>query len=172
MHPLIGGTSLPNLHPAVVHLPLALLPAAFLFDAAGLLMRRVRWLDWAAGALYVLGALGALAAYLAGQQAEEGIGRIPEAAAEIVEAHEEWASRAMILFLVIAGIRAGIAWKRRREAEPGMRAGRLALLVAALAGLGILLYAADLGGSLVYRHGVAVSAPAPEPEDDPPDTAP
>ena len=84
--------------------------------------------------------------------------------------HEDWASRAMILFLVVAAIRGGIAWKRRREAEPGLLAARLPLLIAAVVGLGILFYAADRGGALVYRHGVAVSSPALE--HDLPDTAP
>jgi uncharacterized membrane protein len=173
MHPLIGGTSLPNLHPAIVHLPLALLPVAFLFDAAGLLLRRVRWLDWTAAALYVLGALGALGAYLAGLQAEEGLGSISEAVEGMIEDHEEWAARAMILFLAVAATRAGVAWKRRRQAEAGALSVRLPLLAAALAGLGILFYAADRGGALVYRHGVAVAAPtappapAAEPTDDP-----
>jgi uncharacterized membrane protein len=149
----------------VVHLPLALLPAAFLFDAAGLLLRRARWLDWAAASLYALGALGALAAYLAGEQAEEGLGSISEAAEAIVESHEKWAARGMILFVVVAGVRAGIAWKRRREPDPGALSVRVPVLIAALAGLGILFYAAELGGALVYRHGVAVAprAPAAEP---------
>jgi uncharacterized membrane protein len=173
MKELFAMTSLPNLHPAIVHLPLALLPVAFLFDAACLLLRRVRWLDWTAAALYVLGALGGLGAYLAGQQAEEGLGPIGEAAEAIIEDHEEWASRAMILFLVVAGVRAGIAWKRRRAAEPGALGMRFPLLALTLAGLGILFYAADRGGALVYRHGVAVASPsrAPAPADDP-DTSP
>lgn len=41
---LISMTELPNLHPAVVHLPLGLLPVAVLVDAGSLLLRNQQWL--------------------------------------------------------------------------------------------------------------------------------
>ena len=36
MPDVVSWTSLPNLHPALVHFPLALLPMAILFDVLGL----------------------------------------------------------------------------------------------------------------------------------------
>jgi len=63
---------MPNLHPLVVHLPIALLIVGFLFDVFGLLMRK----DWAKRAglvLIVLGSVGALTAMLSGSAAEEAV---------------------------------------------------------------------------------------------------
>ena len=62
---------LPNIHPAFVHLPLALLPVALAFDVLSVAQRRQQWLDRAAASLYCLGAVGAVAAYLTGQRVGE-----------------------------------------------------------------------------------------------------
>ena len=59
---LLEATALPNLHPAVVHFPIALVAVALLFDAV--LFARRRWvsLDASGAFLSVLAASGAGAA--------------------------------------------------------------------------------------------------------------
>ena len=59
---LLSMTALPNLHPALVHFPIALLPMALLFEILGLTFRRQDWLERAAVSLYAAAALGALVA--------------------------------------------------------------------------------------------------------------
>ncbi len=158
---LIAWSALPNLHPAVVHFPLALLAVAFGFDTACVLLRRQRWLDSATAALYLLGALGAGAAFLTGRQAEDSLSGVSPAVQPLIAAHADMARLALITFSVVAGARAAIAWKERHRSEIFPRVIRLSLVLASAAALGILAVTADRGGALVYRHGLAVAAASP-----------
>lgn len=156
---LLSHTALPNLHPAVVHFPIALLVAAIGFDGACLLLRRQAWLDRCAASLYALGALGAWAAFLAGGAAEEGLTGLSAEVGELVEQHEEWALRAVIAFALVGIARLAIAWRARHEGETRALALRVPVLLAALVGLWLLYETAERGGALVYQHAVAVGAP-------------
>jgi uncharacterized membrane protein len=163
------GAGLPNLHPALVHFPLALLPVAVALDLATLLLRRPTWLDRAAPVLYAMGALGAGAAFLAGEEAEEGLRGLQPAVASLIDEHSDWATRTLWIFVVVAVLRIGIFWYERRSSRGGPRALRYVVLLAAGAGLWLLAETADHGGALVYRHGVAVQpAGAAGPSEAPP----
>jgi len=163
MEKLLSFTALPNLHPAVVHFPIALLTVAVAFDVACLVLRR-EWLDRSAAALYALGALGAWAAYLAGDEAAEGLGNVPVAVGRLIDEHEEWALRTVITFAIVAAARLLIAWRERRQQQIGWIPARAAIGGVALVGLWMLVQTAEHGGALVYRNGVAVStAPAGAP---------
>ena len=165
MPDLSSWTSLPNLHPALVHFPLALLPTAILFDVLGLCMRRQEWLERSAAALYGGAALGALLAQWAGQRAADSLVWIPAMIEPRIAEHSDWAHYATWSMGALAALRLSAALWDRESARVALRA---LLLVAALATLGLLGYAADLGGALVYRHAVAVEAPAPEETAPPP----
>jgi uncharacterized membrane protein len=151
-------TSLPNLHPAVVHFPIAILPLAVLVDAAGLALRRRVRLDAAAVVLYGIGLGAAGAAYWAGRQAADSLVDLPPKAPALIGAHADWALYTLWTFAILAALRGGAAWVFRHRAGATPVAVRVALLVVALPGLGLLLGTADRGGALVYRHGIAVSA--------------
>jgi len=155
-------TSLPNLHPAVVHFPIALLPAALLFDLVCLIRPTWTWLDRGAAALYALAAAGAGAAFLAGREAAESLGPLTPSAAAVLERHEDLARWSLIALSVLALLRLALAW--REHDRPRISSGplRWILLLGGIGALGLLATTADHGGSLVYRHGVAVRTAAPD----------
>lgn len=171
---ILQATELPNLHPAVVHFPIALLPLAAGFDAVVLALR-LRGRTGPEGttlALYALAAVSAWLALWAGEAAEESLSGLPAAVEAAVEAHEAWASRFVYAVTAVALGRLAAAWWDRRGPAVGAggEGGRTALLVrgavlaAALVAIGLLVEAADRGGGLVYRAGVGVMAvPAPDP---------
>lgn len=148
-------TSLPNLHPAVVHFPIALLPVAVLVDLWMLGSSRGRdGMERAASLLYVAAALGAGGAYWAGRLAADGL---PPLALEVqhrVNEHSDAALGALWWVALLAVARVAIAFWDRRCRRKILRAS---LLVVALVGVGLVLRTADLGGGLVYRYGVAVA---------------
>ena len=59
----------PSLHVVVIHFPIALLALAPFFDIGCLVFRSRVWLDRTAAALYMIGTIGAGAAYLTGERA-------------------------------------------------------------------------------------------------------
>lgn len=155
---LIDATALPNLHPAVVHFPIACLPLALAFDGMGLILRRQRWLAQAATTLYVAGALSAWLALWAGERAADGLVGVPAAVQPRIGQHSDWAHYAWYALIAVAAVRLVIELRPRLK---GHRGAKLGALLLGLVALGLLGKAADLGGALVYEHGLAVKLPEP-----------
>lgn len=107
----------------------------------------------AAGLLYPIGALSALAAYLTGRQAAT-TALLPGMANPILLEHWNLALATTTCFAAIAAIRLAVGWTR-----PSPRWVRPALMVASLLGVTLLFFTGDRGGRLVYEHGVGVRAP-------------
>ena len=155
---VLSWTALPNLHPALVHFPIALVPVAILADLLRLVLRREEWLDRAATGLYVAAALGSLAALWAGERAADGLIAVPAAVQPLIGRHSDWAHYAVYALGGLAVLRLTLIVWKPRSLGVGLR---LALLVPSLAAMGLLSYVADLGGALVFRHGVAVGEANP-----------
>jgi uncharacterized membrane protein len=142
------------LHPAIVHLPIALAVLLPLLATIALVAIRSAWLPRRAWSAVVLLAgllvVGSWAALETGEQDEERVERI--VTEDVIEAHEEaaevFASLAVVLFLCTgAGLMAG-------------RTGELARAASILVALGLLVSGArvgHLGGELVYTHGAAAA---------------
>ncbi len=135
---------LQEVHPALVHFPLALMPLSIGADLVG------RTTD--SDALMNLGkrtmplaVAGGLVAGVAGLMAQSQV-QAEGKALEQLKTH-----RTLNLGLVIAAT--AMAAYRARTEKPG-----LGYLLAGLASLAVLNYSAYLGGSMVYQRGVGVEA--------------
>lgn len=141
------------LHPAVAHFPVALLVAGGTLSALAWLppvRRRMGWLRDAALLNLVLGTLGAGAALLTGEEAEDVVNRVicdPEA----TQLHEQLA-QATLGTAIAAIIVLVLARKWPKVELPGVV---LALGAAALVGL-----TGHRGAELVYQQGAAVYHPS------------
>jgi uncharacterized membrane protein len=155
--------SLPNLHPAIVHLPLALLPAAMLFDLIALVRPTWTWLDRGAALLFLLAALGAAGAVVAGEQAEDGLGPQPPAVHRLLHDHEDLGKKSLMAIGALALARLLLSFRDRDRPRLTALFLRFLLLAAAAGALFLVGLAADRGGDLVYGHGVAVERPAAAP---------
>lgn len=148
----------PNLHPLVVHFPIAWWIAAVVVDLAALAFPRARWADTVATVLYPAGSVSAVAAYLTGRQAST-TALIPGMAYPLVHQHSNWALATSVTFAVVALVR---IWASVRQPQPP-RAIRAALVGAALVALALLFQTGERGGRLVFEHGVGVSVPRSTP---------
>ena len=138
------------LHPAIIHFPIVLSLVALLFE---LLARhpKARTLEGAAGLLFVLAALGAVAAVLSGQAArDEAV--VPAAVVPLLNRHEDVGELAMWLLLGVAAVRLLLAWRGWfRGVVPWV------FLLAAAAAAGAVGYNGYLGGRMVFDHGLGTA---------------
>jgi uncharacterized membrane protein len=148
----------PNLHPLVIHFPIAWWIAAVVVDLVALAIPRAAWADTVASCLYPAGAFSAMAAYLTGRQAAATV-LMPGMALPIVQQHENWALATTIAFAIVALVR---LWARFRRPQP-QRAIRTALVGAALVALVFLFQTGERGARLVYERGVGVLVPGAVP---------
>ncbi len=154
---ILNNTSLPNLHPAVIHFPIALFPLAIAFDLATL-FGRSRALDRVTASLYLLAAVSAWAAAWAGERAADALSGLAPEIREQIEEHEEWAEWFLYAAAAVALARLALAWWERRSDRVGLVPVRGLVVAGALAACVLLAGTADRGGALVYRSGVAVMA--------------
>jgi len=137
----------PNIHPLLVHFPIAFLSAFFLLDLIAVALRKNELRLVASWMLY-LGALGAVSAAAAGLFAA---GFVPhgEAVHEIMEWHKRLGLTVTSLSLVLS------LWRLMARYRFSGMANAFHLFLAGLMATA-MFFGADLGGLMVYEHGVGV----------------
>ena len=137
----------PNLHPFLVHFPIALLVTAVAVEWAGIVSPRSAARTSLTTVLYLAGTIALFGAYLTGRDAAETV-LLPGMAHAVVTDHWSWAVRCLWVFVGLTALRLGRRGHATRDPI------RLLLATGGLVGLALLVRTADLGGQLVYEHGV------------------
>ena len=133
---------LQEVHPSIVHFPIALLPVAVGADLLGRITGSGRLKELGRTLMPVAAASAALSA-VTGLVAQEEVAT-DGVAEELLITHRNLNLSLVTLSTALA------AWRwRREEAGPGY-------LAVALAGIAAMSYSAYLGGKMVYEHGVGV----------------
>lgn len=146
---LPGITALENVHPLLVHFPIALLTLFFTLDLIGSLAKRAEWRQ-IAGAFLYLGTVFAAVTVAAGLVAAANVahgGNVHD----IMEHHEHLGISVLSLAALLS------AWRLLSKGHIVGPANTLYLLLAAILS-GLLAFTADLGGLMVYKYGVSVHA--------------
>lgn len=144
----------PNIHPLLVHFPIALLFAAVLLDALALFLREKHpALHLGAVVMYGMGTLGALAAFFSGRDAADQV-QLPAAAQTVLTEHADLGLWTVWFFGIYALIRIGVLVfdKKARSAL------WLPLLLVGAGGLYLVWETAEHGAQMVFEHGVGVQA--------------
>jgi len=150
---------MPNIHPLIVHFPIALFLVGFAVDGLGWGLKR-ETLKRVGLVLILLGALAAVPAVVTGlaveETVEEQIESLPGGEAAL-EAHEEIAIPTAGVLLVAALLRLLLEIRLNQPLARGLLA---VYLLAGLAGVGMLALTGLRGGELVYSYGAGVQTDA------------
>lgn len=145
-----------DIHPAVVHFPIALLFIAPLFLVLGSIFKKQDF-TLTFLILLLLGSLSIMVAAATGEAAGEKITVINDALLETLERHESSAEKSRTIFIILSI--AGIAWhflrtRASRIPEQTKTLAAVCFLILYGYGLWTLSNAAHHGGGLVHHHGV------------------
>lgn len=143
----------PNLHPIVVHFPIALLAIAVLVDCIRLAKSEHTGLNLTVQILYGVGTLGLISAFLSGREATETV-EVAGQAFSVLASHENWALATMIFFITFFGLRFAAYWYQL-DTRKSISVISVAL---GLIGMGLVTITGDRGGELVFGHGIGVAA--------------
>jgi uncharacterized membrane protein len=150
---LPGISSMPNIHPLLVHFPIALFTFFVLIEFLAAVFKKADW-RVLSGYLLYLGTFSVIFTVIAGFVAADTVPHGHDVHA-IMENHEQIGVSILILSVLLS------AWQAMAKSIQGTAH----VLFLGLAGLllGLVVLGADLGGVMVYKYGVAVQAvPVPE----------
>jgi len=146
---LPGAEHLQNIHPLLVHFPLALLPTATLVYCLAVAGRRETW-AWVALWMLVLGTLGAGAAVASGLWAAPGVMIAISVKDHLLYPHRN-------LMLAVMALSAGLAvWAL--VARPMPDRGRYGFLLMLLLMVALIVKGADYGARMVYDYNAGGDA--------------
>jgi uncharacterized membrane protein len=146
---LPGLAHLQNVHPLVVHYPIALLSAAAALYVFAWIAGSEK-LEWAALWMLVLGFLGAAAALASGLYAAPGVMVADSVRANLLRPHKQLMIAASALTTVLA------VWAV--VARPMPRRGRIVFVAALIALVALITKGADYGGRMVYDYNAGGNA--------------
>lgn len=150
---LPGAQHLQNIHPLIVHFPIALLFGAALLYLLAWLAKRENW-AWTGLWMLGLGTLGAAAAVASGLYGAEGVMVAPSVREHLLVNHQR-------IMLGVLGLSV-VLWVWAWLARPMPLRGGVAFLVLLAVLLAALTVGADFGGRMVYDYNAGGNA-CPQP---------
>ena len=146
---LPGLQHLQNIHPMVVHFPIAFLIGAALFYVLALVTKSEK-LAVTAFMLLILGTISAAAAVGTGLYAEDGVMVSKSVRAHLLETHEKLMLTTLGMGVVLA------VWAFLGRPFP--KKGRLFFILLFLVSLGVMSVGADYGARMVYDYNAGGNA--------------
>jgi uncharacterized membrane protein len=143
-----------HLHAMIVHFPIALLMVGFLSEIISFFYKKTFFRQ---GAFYLLllGTVGTIASFLAGNAAGEGIEEGPLKGA--MDMHEQAATIALWLTIITAAVYLAISIFKYKK-----NWARIVSVILFAGIIGAIARTGYLGGHLVYKHGAGVELALPD----------
>lgn len=143
---------LTNLHPVIVHFPIAFFAAFFLLEAVSFFMKNEMVFNWATFTLGA-GVVTSLLAVITGNQSHEYLKPVlktkPVIVEQLINSHEQFATFTLWFFTAIFVLRIYLLLKKKFSPK-----WKALFLVFAIVGLYFVYQTGTLGGKLVFDFGV------------------
>ncbi len=150
---------LASLHPKMVHFPIALLFAFCFLEITGIIFKRESFTK-AASIILVLGLIGAVAAVLTGNQADEFAEMLFDKDINIplgkISVHESYATYTLWYFTALFFLRLFLILKKKFSGII-----RYSFVLLAIIGSILIFFTGLKGGELVYKHGIGTEIIVP-----------
>jgi uncharacterized membrane protein len=138
----------PNIHPLIVHFPIALLVMAALANVITFLVPEEWWDETKNTILYVAGTISAGFTYYSGTIAADTV-FLPAEAQSVLSEHAGWAEYLLWFFILYALIRLAFHWFGLFD----KKAFKIIAFITVLPGLFMVYETAEYGGKMVYGYG-------------------
>lgn len=147
-----------SLHPQIIHFPIALFTVYTFLEIVGLVFKKDIFTK-AAFIILILGVLGAFAAVLTGNQAEEAWKQWNSISKELLEEHELFATITLWYFFGLLVLRTlfVINVEIKNKFIKHATKMKIAFVILAFAGCFFVYETGGHGGKMVYKHGVGIS---------------
>ncbi len=143
---------LANLHPVIVHFPIAFFVAFFLLEAVSFFMKKEMIFNWATFTLGA-GVVTALLAAITGNQSHEYLKPVlkskPVLVEQLISNHEQFATITLWFFVAIFALRIYLLLKKKFSVK-----WKAVFLILVLVGMYFVYQTGILGGTLVFDFGV------------------
>lgn len=143
-----GITAMMNIHPLLVHFPIVLIPLFFLLDLSGFVFKKLFWRE-AASLILSLALIFTVVTIVTGLLAAKTIPHA-EDVHMLMESHKHLAILILMLMVILT------IWRFSHSSPPVGVDGMTFMGLAGLTSL-LIIFTADMGGLMVYGHGVAVA---------------
>jgi len=138
----------PNIHPLVVHFPIAIILLAVLMDLLNFFLPDSWWDDLKSTILYSIGAVSGIAAYYTGTLAADSV-FLPSGAQSVLNEHADWAMWTVWFFGIYVLLRMLLYWYQKMD----QKMIRIGLFVIVLPGVFFLYETGDHGAEMVFGYG-------------------
>ncbi len=138
----------PNMHPMIVHFPIAILLLAAFMDLLDFFLPEGWWDELKTTLLYGIGAISVLATYITGNWAADSV-FLPAGAQSVLNEHADWGWWTLWFFGIYLLLRIGLHWYRAMD----RKAIRIVAFITVLPGLFMLYQTGDHGAEMVFGYG-------------------
>lgn len=138
----------PNIHPLLVHFPIALLVVAALANLVTLFISEKWWDETKNTILYIAGALFTGVTYYSGTIAADSV-FLPTEAQPVLREHADWAEYLLWFFILYAILRIAFHWFDLFK----KKSFKILAFITVLPGLFMVYETAEYGGKMVFGYG-------------------
>ncbi len=152
----------PNIHPMMVHFPIAILILAIGLNAMTFFIKDEWWDEKKTTFIYVLGSIAAIITYFTGRSAADTV-FLPTQAQSLLTDHADWALWTVMFFSIYTIIRIALHWYKLLD----KKSVQITVFVLGLSGILFLFQTGEYGATMVYGYGVGTGQLLEEVEEPP-----